>query len=73
MEAHHYCHQVNQDFAQCTLFDGNGPNANRTGIDYFISEKLFETLPVAKRDYRHPHTAEIFSGQLPGRSPAWTP
>ena len=24
MEAHHYCHQVNEDFAQCALFDGNG-------------------------------------------------
>jgi hypothetical protein len=27
MEAHHYCHQVNQDFAQYTLFDGNGTGA----------------------------------------------
>ena len=23
MEAHHYCQQVNEDFAQCVLFDGN--------------------------------------------------
>src|SRR4051812_36401361 len=23
MEAHHYCHQMNEDFAQCALFDGN--------------------------------------------------
>src|SRR5699024_6639278 len=23
MEAHHFCNQVNQDFAQCVLFDGN--------------------------------------------------
>ena len=23
LEAHHYCRQVNQDFAQCVLFDGN--------------------------------------------------
>jgi hypothetical protein len=22
-EAHHYCNQVNEDFAQCVLFDGN--------------------------------------------------
>ena len=27
MEAHHYCHQVNEDFAQCTLFDTNTGNA----------------------------------------------
>jgi hypothetical protein len=64
MEAHHFCHQVNQDFAQCTLFDGNGRSANLTGIEYIISEKLFETLPEDERKYWHPHNAEILSGQL---------
>jgi hypothetical protein len=64
MEAHHFCHQVNQDFAQCVLFDGNGRDANLTGIEYIISEKLFETLPQAERKYWHPHNAEILSGQL---------
>jgi hypothetical protein len=23
MEAHHFCKQINEDFAQCVLFDGN--------------------------------------------------
>ena len=31
MEAHHFCRQVNEDFAQCALFDGNGRDANLTG------------------------------------------
>jgi hypothetical protein len=64
MEAHHFCHQVNEDFAQCALFDGNGRTARLTGIEYIISEKLFETLPAAERAYWHPHNAEILSGQL---------
>ena len=64
MEAHHFCNQLNQDFAQCTLFDGNGRNANLTGIEYIVSEKLFETLPEDERQYWHPHNAEILSGQL---------
>ena len=64
MEAHHFCHQVNQDFAQCALFDGNGRNANLNGIEFIISEKLFETLPQEERQYWHPHNAEILSGQL---------
>jgi hypothetical protein len=64
MPAHHFCHQVNQDFAQCTLFDGNGAGANLTGIEYIISEKLFETLPSEERQYWHPHNGEILSGQL---------
>ncbi len=64
MEAHHYCHQMNQDFAQCVLFDGNTSKANMNGIEYIISEKLFETLPQEERNYWHPHNGEILSGQL---------
>src|SRR3954468_6592772 len=41
VEAHHFCHQVNQDFAQCALFDGNTAEANLNGIEYIISEKLY--------------------------------
>jgi hypothetical protein len=66
MEAHHYCNQVNEDFAQCVLFDGNTKDANMTGIEYIISEKLFNTLPEGERKYWHPHNYEILSGQLVG-------
>ena len=27
MEAHHFCDQVNEEFAQCVLFDGSGESA----------------------------------------------
>lgn len=64
MEAHHYCRQVNEDFAQCVLFDGNTSNARLNGIEYIISEKLFATLPQGERKYWHPHNGEILSGQL---------
>lgn len=64
MEAHHFCTQINEDFAQCALFDGNTEDAKLTGIEYIISEKLFETLPEEERKYWHPHNYEILSGQL---------
>ncbi|TAK60579.1 MAG: DUF1264 domain-containing protein [Methylobacter sp.] len=64
MEAHHYCHQVNEDFAQCALFDGNTRQANLIGIEYIISETLFESLPEQEKKYWHPHNFEILSGQL---------
>ena len=64
MEAHHYCHQVNEDFAQCVLFDSNTKKANMNGVEYIISEKLFETLPAEEKRYWHPHNGEILSGQL---------
>lgn len=63
-EAHHFCQQVNEDFAQCALYDGNTAAAHLNGIEYIISERLFEDLPEAERQYWHPHNGEILSGQL---------
>lgn len=64
VEAHHYCHQVNEDFAQCVLFDGSTKTANLTGIEYIVSEKLFSQLPPEEKKFWHPHNYEILSGQL---------
>jgi hypothetical protein len=64
VEAHHFCKQVNEDLAQCVLFDGNTSAANLNGIEYIISEKLFNTLPQEERRFWHPHNGEILSGQL---------
>lgn len=64
MEAHHFCRQVNEDFAQCALFDGNTREANLNGIEYIISERLFASLPAAEKPSWHPHNYEILSGEL---------
>ncbi len=64
MEAHHWCHQRNEDFAQCILFDGNTAAANMNGVEYIISEKAYQLLPEAERKFWHPHNGEILSGQL---------
>jgi hypothetical protein len=64
MEAHHYCNQVNEEFAQCVLFDGQTEAARMNGIEYIISERLFEGLPAEEKKYWHPHNYEILSGQL---------
>lgn len=68
MEAHHYCNQANEDFAQCVLFDGNTGEARLMGIEYIISAKLYDTLPADEKAYWHPHNYEILSGtlRLPG-------
>jgi Protein of unknown function (DUF1264) len=49
MEAHHYCNQANEDLAQCLLFDGNTADARMIGIEYVISEKLYNTLPAGEK------------------------
>jgi hypothetical protein len=64
MEAHHYCNHANEDLAQCVLFDGNTAEARMMGIEYIISEKLYNTLPTEEKAFWHPHNYEILSGQL---------
>lgn len=64
MEAHHFCQQVNADFLQCVIFDGNTSDANLIGIEYIISERLFLSLPASEQSYWHPHNYEVFSGEL---------
>jgi hypothetical protein len=68
MESHHYCDQVNEDFAQCVLYDGNTEDARLHGVEYIISEKLYGKLPVEEKAYWHPHNYELLSGtlQMPG-------
>lgn len=70
LEVHHFCSQANDEFAQCVLFDGNTEEANLNGIEYIISERLFESLPEEEKQYWHPRNYEILSGQLvaPGLS-----
>lgn len=64
MEAHHYCHQLNEDLAQCALFDSDAEDARLVGIEYIISERLFAQLPPQEHALWHPHNGEILSGQL---------
>ncbi|HEY6729185.1 MAG TPA: OBAP family protein [Polyangiaceae bacterium] len=64
MEAHHYCKGMNEEFTQCVIFDGNTQDSNLIGIEYIISERLFESLPTDEKKRWHPHNYEILSGQL---------
>ena len=64
MEAHHFCRARNEEFTQCVIFDANTANANLVGIEYIISERLFESLPPEEQQLWHPHNYEILAGQL---------
>lgn len=64
METHHFCKAKNDDFLQCALFDGNAPDANLVGIEYIISERLYQKLPPEEQASWHPNNYEITSGQL---------
>lgn len=64
MEAHHFCKLVNDELLQCVIFDGDGEDANLLGVEYIVSERLFDELPQEERSLWHPHNFELLSGQL---------
>lgn len=64
MEAHHYCEEVNEEFKQCVIFDGNGESARIMGVEYIVSERLFQGLPEEEKKLWHSHSYEVKSGTL---------
>lgn len=72
VEAHHYCAHLNEDFHQCVIYDGNGPEARLIGIEYIVSHELFKTFPEEEKKFWHSHAYEVgaflsFFRQLSGQ------
>ncbi|MBT2325398.1 OBAP family protein [Variovorax paradoxus] len=64
MEAHHYCSIVNEELIQCVIYDGNVKDAKLMGVEYIVSERLFNSLPTEEKALWHSHVHEVKSGQL---------
>lgn len=64
--AYHYCCHLNEDLAQCVIYDSDKPDAKLIGVEYIISRKLYETLPEDERKLWHSHVYEVKSGLLMG-------
>jgi len=64
VEAHHFCQHINEDFLQCVIYDSNEEGAKLIGVEYVISQVMFEKLPVEEKKFWHSHSYEVISGQL---------
>ncbi|WP_039056519.1 OBAP family protein [Enterobacter sp. Bisph1] len=64
MEAHHYVTVLNNDVMQAVIYDGNTADARLMGVEYIISERLFNTLPAEEKKLWHSHRYEVKSGSL---------
>jgi len=62
--AHHYCSHINQDVRQCVIYDSDRPDARLIGVEYIISEDLFEKLSPEEKKLWHSHVYEVKSGTL---------
>jgi len=64
VEAHHYCTHYNQDVRQCLIYDSPEKNARLIGVEYIVSEKLFQGLPDEEKKLWHTHEYEVKGGIL---------
>lgn len=64
MEAHHYVTVLNDEVMQAVIYDGNTKDARLMGVEYIISERLFNMLPPEEKKLWHSHQYEVKSGSL---------
>eukprot|EP00897_Mesotaenium_endlicherianum_P009578 jgi/Mesen1/8649/ME000502S08011 len=64
VEAHHYCSHINEDFRQCAIYDTDRKDARLIGVEFVITEKLFNTLDDEEKRLWHSHDYEVRSGML---------
>ena len=62
--ARHYCAQLNEEFIQCVIYDGNTEDSKLVGVEYIVSERTFKSLPKDEKRLWHSHHYEVKSGQL---------
>jgi hypothetical protein len=62
--AYHFCKPVNKELSQCVLYDGTGPDARLIGIEYLVSDALYQAMPDDEKAYWHNHEFEIDEGLL---------
>nr|GEU83826.1 hypothetical protein [Tanacetum cinerariifolium] len=60
IEAHHYITRINQDFLQSAVFDSDEPSAHLIGVEYIVSDKIFDTLPPEEQKLWHSHDYEFW-------------
>jgi len=63
-ELHRYCSSLNDEITQCALYDGDGSDARLIGIEYIISERLFNSLPKEEQKFWHSNAYDVLSGSL---------
>ncbi|PWA38443.1 hypothetical protein CTI12_AA578550 [Artemisia annua] len=62
IETHHLVTRLNQDFLQAAVYDSDDSNARLIGVEYIISDTIFETLQPEEQKLWHSHAYEIKSG-----------
>lgn len=61
---HEFCSDLSEDFSQSILFDSNNSNAKIIGVEYTISQRLFDILPDEEKILWHSNTYQVKGGLI---------
>lgn len=62
LEVHHFVSRLNQDVLQCAVYDSDKPSARLIGVEYIVSDNIFESLPPEEQRLWHSHAYEVKAG-----------
>lgn len=62
--AYHFCKPLSDDISQCVLYDGIGPDARLIGIEYLVTDAVYQKMPPEEKAYWHDHKYEVDAGLL---------
>jgi len=63
-ETHCLCTFLNDDVAQCSLYDTNDSNARLIGIEYTVSDRIFKNLPKEEQSLWTSNAFEVKTGLM---------
>jgi hypothetical protein len=66
--AHHDREPLNDQVGHRLLYDGPGPDARLTGVEYLVSDEVYRRMPAEERLYWHAHRCEGDDGLLSRRT-----
>jgi hypothetical protein len=65
IETQHYCTGLRNDLFQCLLYETTKEKKPKLlGVEYVISDELYQKLPTEEKKLWHPHDFEVREGLL---------
>lgn len=62
--SHGFCADLSEDFSQSILYDSNEKYAKIIGVEYTISQRLYDVLPEEEKILWHPNSYQVKGGLM---------
>jgi hypothetical protein len=60
----HYCKQIKPNLFQCLIYAGTTKDAKLIGVEYVVTNDVYQAMSAKEKQFWHPHDQEVDSGML---------